>query len=99
MKRWDGMPMAEITSFLNLPVYTQSGTFVGTVRNVVMDVSSRKVHGLHLSRTNPDVVENSLDVTVPYRWVKSADDIVILSYFPKKVKVRGEESEQKKVAA
>lgn len=91
--------MNEITTFLNLPVYTQNGTFVGSVRNVVMDVAERKIHGLVLNKTNPDLVESSLDVTVPYRWVKSADDIVILSYFPNKVKVRGEDSETAEVTA
>lgn len=91
--------MNEITNFLNLPVYTQGGTFVGSVRNVVLDVSKRKVHGLVLNKTNPDLVESSIDVTVPYRWVKSADDIVVLSYFPDKVKVKGEDAETAEVTA
>lgn len=86
--------MEEITSFLNLPVYTQGGTFIGSVRNVVMDVSDKSIHGLTLSKTNPDRVASSLDVTVPYRWVKSADDIVVLSYFPEKVEVDGAGEEE-----
>lgn len=93
------MHVDEITNFLNLPVYTQGGTFVGSVRNVVMDVSKRSLHGLVLSKTNPDLVDESLDVTVPYRWVKSADDIVVLHYFPEKVKVSGEDTETAEVTA
>lgn len=92
--------MEEITNFLNLPVYTQGGTFIGSVRNVIMDVSEKTIHGLTLSKTNPDRVDSSLDVTVPYRWVKSADDIVVLSYFPEKVKSQaGAEEETAEVTA
>lgn len=77
--------MEEITRFVNLPVYTASGTFVGTVKNVILDVGSRKLDSLLVGKTNSKLVEGGVDVAIPYRWVKSFDDILILSHFPTRV--------------
>ncbi len=77
--------MVEITGYLNLPVYTSGGTFVGNVKNMVLDVANRRIHGLLVGKTNPSLVEGGSDVVVPYRWVRSFDDILLLSHFPEGV--------------
>lgn len=77
--------MEEITEYLNLPVYTSGGSFVGNVENLVLDVPNQRVHGLLLGKTNPALVDGGQDVAVPYRWVRSFDDILILSRFPESV--------------
>ncbi|MGQ0535897.1 MAG: PRC-barrel domain-containing protein [Methanobacteriota archaeon] len=82
------MHVQEITSLVNLPVYTKEGKFVGNVKNLILDVKDRKVDALLLGRTNPGIVENGRDVSVPYRWVYSFKDILILSHFPERVDVR-----------
>ena len=79
--------MEEITRFVNLPVYTATGTFVGHVKNVILDVTGRKLDSLLVSKTNPALVEGGVDVAVPYRWVRAFDDILILSYFPQRVEL------------
>lgn len=79
--------MEEITRFVNLPVYTAQGTFVGHVKNVILDVTGRKLDSLLVGKTNPALVEGSVDVAVPYRWVRAFDDILILSYFPTRVEL------------
>jgi len=38
--------------------------------------------------TNPLLVEGSRAVSVPYRWVQSVGDIVVLRYFPKRVSLK-----------
>ncbi len=81
----------EITSFLKLPVYTREGKYVGHVKNVFLDVEEKKVSSLLVTNTNPSLVEGSVDVSVPYRWVNAVSDIVILSNFPGKVSTRKEE--------
>jgi sporulation protein YlmC with PRC-barrel domain len=90
----------EITSFLKLPVYTREGIYVGHVRNVFLDMEEKCVSSLLVTNTNPALVEGTVDVAVPYRWVNSVGDIVILSHFPEKVttkkkeeKTEGEDSE------
>jgi sporulation protein YlmC with PRC-barrel domain len=77
--------MEEITEYLNLPVYTSGGTFVGNVENLVLDVPNQRVHGLLLGQTNPALVDGGQDVAVPYRWVRSFDDVLLLSQFPEQI--------------
>lgn len=78
--------MEEITRLVNMPVYTREGTFVGHVKNVVIDVPTQKLDAIVLGRTNPTLVEHGSDVAVPYRWVNTFDDVLILNFFPRKVK-------------
>ena len=80
----------EVTSFLKLPVYTREGTYVGHVKNVFLDIEEKRVSSLLVTNTNPSLVEGSIDVSVPYRWVNAVGDIVILSNFPEKVTARKE---------
>lgn len=75
----------EVTSFVNLPVYTNGGRYVGVVQNVILDLPNRRVGSLLLTRTSTRFVEGGHDVAVPYRWVASVGDIVLLNHFPDKV--------------
>ncbi len=84
----------EVTSFLKLPVYTRQGRYVGHVRNVFLDMDEKKVSSLLVTNTNPTIVEGTVDVAVPYRWVNSIGDIVILSYFPDKVTTKKKKEEK-----
>ena len=84
----------EVTSFLKLPVYTREGTYVGHVRNVFLDIDEKCVNSLLLTNTNPSLVEGTVDIAVPYRWVNAVGDIVILSHFPERVTTKKEEEEK-----
>jgi sporulation protein YlmC with PRC-barrel domain len=81
----------DVTSFLKLPVYTREGTYVGHVNNVFIDMDEKCVSSLLVTNTNPSLVENTVDVAVPYRWVNAVGDIVILSHFPEKVTTKKKE--------
>ena len=85
----------EVTSFLKLPVYTREGIYVGHVKNVFLDIDEKRVSSLLVTNTNPSLVEGSIDVSVPYRWVNAVGDIVILSNFPDKVVTRKEKESEK----
>ncbi len=85
----------EVTSFLKLPVYTRQGKYVGHVRNIFLDMDEKKVSSLLVTNTNPAIVEGTVDVAVPYRWVNSVGDIIILSYFPDKVTAPKKKKEEK----
>lgn len=80
--------MRKISEFIGLPVYTPTGMLLGTVTNLVLDVERGRVDGLFLGETNPALVEGGKAVSVPYRWVQSTGDIVLLRHFPKKVRFR-----------
>lgn len=75
----------EVTSFVNLPVYTAAGQYVGVVQNVMLNLPERRVGSLLLTRTSTKFVKGGHNVAVPYRWVSAVSDIVILSTFPDKV--------------
>ena len=81
----------EVTSFLKLPVYTRGGIYVGHVKNVFFDMDEKRVSSLLVTNTNPSIVEGTVDVAIPYRWVNAVGDIVILSHFPER-----EETKKKK---
>jgi sporulation protein YlmC with PRC-barrel domain len=85
----------EVTSFLKLPVYTRQGKYVGHIRNIFLDMDEKRVSSLLVTNTNPAIVEGTVDVAVPYRWVNSVGDIVILSYFPDKVATTKKKKDEK----
>jgi len=85
----------EVTSFLKLPVYTREGTYVGHVRNIFLDMDEKRVSSLLVTNTNPSLVEGTVDVAIPYRWVNAVGDIVILSHFPEKVTATKKKKEEK----
>lgn len=80
--------LEEISEIIGLQVYTNNGVFLGNVNNLVVDVDNGKVDGIFVGETNPLLVEGSRAVSVPFRWVQSVGDIVILRYFPKRVTLR-----------
>jgi len=55
---------------------------------LVVDVENGQVDGVFVGETNPLLVEGSKAVSVPFRWVQSVGDIVILKYFPKRVSLK-----------
>ena len=86
----------EVTCYLKLPVYTREGIYIGHVRNVILDMEEKKVSSLLVTNTNPVLVEGTVDVAVPYRWVNAIGDIIILSHFPQKVTTPKKKKETKK---
>ena len=76
---------AEITSLFGLNVYTDVGTYIGKVSDLVLDATDRKINGLAVSDINREVFEVSTKgVIIPYRWVVTTGDIVIIRDVVKK---------------
>jgi sporulation protein YlmC with PRC-barrel domain len=95
MMQKDAWKPEEVTSFLKLPVYTREGIYVGHVKNVFLEIEEKRVGSLLVTNTNPTLVEGSVDVAVPYRWVSAVGDIIILSNFPGKVATKKEKNPEK----
>ena len=83
--------LEEITQMYNLQVYTDNGAFLGVVDNIELDLGNHEVSGLYIETPNPNLVEGSRPVLVPYRWVQSVGDIVILKHFPGRIELSQEE--------
>ncbi|AGN27041.1 PRC-barrel domain-containing protein [Candidatus Methanomassiliicoccus intestinalis] len=77
--------LEEASELMGLQVYTSAGIYLGNVTNLVIDIDKKKVEGLFINETNPLLVEESKAVSVPFRWIQSIGDIIILRYFPKRV--------------
>lgn len=90
---------AEVTSFINLPVYTNQGQFVGVVSNVLLDLPKRRIGSLLLTRVSKKLVENGMDVAIPYRWVAARGDILLLSHFPEQVVAAEDRDEEMTITA
>ena len=82
--------LEEISELIGLQVYTSKGIYLGNVNNLIIDVNDSKVEGLFIGDTNPLLVEDSKNVSVPFRWIQSIGDIVILRYFPGRVAIKTE---------
>ncbi|MDD3042600.1 MAG: PRC-barrel domain-containing protein [Methanosarcinaceae archaeon] len=69
----------ELTSLFGLNIYTSSGVYVGKLQDMVIDVEDQKISGLAVSDINRELFDlNSKGVIIPYRWVITAADIIII---------------------
>jgi len=93
------MMLEEASEMIGLQVYTNQAIYLGSVSNLVVEVDENKVQGLFISNTNPMLVENSKAVNVPYRWIGSIGDVVILKYIPKRVALKRGKPKKAKNAA
>lgn len=80
--------LVEMTELLGRQIYTPEGRLVGEVDNVVVDVEGAKAEGLYVAEASPMLVDDSRPVNVPYRWVSSVNDVVLLKYFPQRVSLK-----------
>lgn len=87
----------EITSLVGREVYTNTGVFLGEVEDLQLDLDSQEVTGLALYELNRELFADELatarGVIVPYRWVQSVGDIVVVSDIVKRIQDKEEENE------
>lgn len=87
----------EITSLVGREVYSNNGVFVGEVEDLRLNLDTEVVNGLALSALNPDLFASqetgSKGVIVPYRWVRSVGDVVLVSDVVERLKEEDEEED------
>ena len=86
--------LEEAGNLIGLEVYTPDGIFVGIVNNLVIDLAGNKVDGIFLEETNPARVDHGISVNIPFRWVQSVGDVIILRVFPDRVSFDPKEAER-----
>jgi sporulation protein YlmC with PRC-barrel domain len=73
----------EITTLVGREVYTKNGVFVGEVEDLRLDLDRQSVTGLALHQLNHELfskeAKSARGVIVPYRWVQSVGDVVIVN--------------------
>jgi sporulation protein YlmC with PRC-barrel domain len=90
----DGEP-AEITSLVGRDVYSNNGVYVGEVEDVQLDLDKEAVTALAVTNVNRELFGNSADgsrgVLVPYRWVRSVGDIVLVNEVVERIEDENDE--------
>ncbi len=71
-----------LSQLSGLQVYLPSGRLLGVVHDAVVEHASLSCTHLFVKDTPDDLVEGSIHVAVPWRWVRSIGDVVILRWFP-----------------
>lgn len=79
--------LTEVTELFGMPVYTDKGVLLGQVKDVIFDMEQQDLYGIYIEAPNPQVVEFGSAISVPYRWIKSIGEIILLRKFPPFLKV------------
>ena len=73
----------EITTLVGREVYSNNGVYVGEVEDLRLDLDSQAITGLALAAVNADlfsgIVGQRQGVLIPYRWVRSVGDVVLIT--------------------
>lgn len=73
----------ELTSLIGREVYSNNGVYVGTVEDLRLNLEAEAVTGIALNDVNEEIFDGVIGrgqgVLVPYRWVRSVGDIVIIT--------------------
>ncbi|HDD59789.1 MAG: PRC-barrel domain-containing protein [Thermoplasmata archaeon] len=78
--------LTEITNLYGLEVITNKGVLLGYVDRVIIDVEKGEIYEVVITNTNPELVEGGLDVGIPFRWIQSISRVILLRYFPGRIR-------------
>ncbi len=75
--------LTEISDLIGMEIYTDKAIALGNVDDLIIETASQKIEGIFVNNPNPLLVEHSRSVSIPYRWISSVGDVIVLKYFPK----------------
>lgn len=92
----------EVTSLVGREVYSNNGVFVGEVEDLKLNIGEQTIEGLALGSLNAELFREEADagkgVIVPYRWVRSVGDVVLINDVVERVRDPDEEESDEIVA-
>lgn len=71
-----------LSGLSGLHVYLPDGRRLGMVHDAVVEHANLSCTHLFVTETSEELVEGSIHVAVPWRWIRSIGDVVILRWFP-----------------
>ncbi len=93
----DSVPQ-EITTLVGREVYTNNGVFLGEIEDLRLDLDAQQVTGLALHELNRELfaeeAASARGVIVPYRWVQSVGDVVIVNDLAERVQQAKNDGEE-----
>lgn len=73
----------EITTLVGREVYSNNGVFVGEVEDVQLNLDDETVTALAVAELNPELFADhagsARGVLIPYRWVRSVGDVILIN--------------------
>jgi sporulation protein YlmC with PRC-barrel domain len=97
----DAQPQ-EITTLVGREVYTKTGVFLGEIEDLRLDLESEELTGLALHELNRELfaeeASTARGVIVPYRWVQSVGDVVIVNDIAERIQ-RSKEADDEEAPA
>ena len=93
----------EITTLVGREMYSNNGVFVGEVEDVRLNLDQEVVTGLAVGEINRELFSTQVDpgkgVLVPYRWVRSVGDVVLVNDVVERMKTDDDSPEDEEVVA
>jgi sporulation protein YlmC with PRC-barrel domain len=93
----------EITTLVGREVYTNNGVFLGEVEDLRLNLDGENVTGLALHQLNRELFDEEAaaarGVIVPYRWVQSVGDVVIVNDIVERLQDTEDTGDESEVAA
>jgi len=80
--------LENINNIKGLEIYTPQGIFVGVADEVIMNIPEMSVTGIFVADANPVLVDENVSINIPFRWIQSIGDVIILNRFPNERIVR-----------
>lgn len=83
----------QMTSEIGKQVFTTNGVYVGTVRDITLDVEGDKATKLAVNEVNPELFDSlprNRGLLVPYRWVRATEDVVLVADIVERIELPDE---------
>ena len=80
-----------LTNLVGRQVYSDKGVYVGVISNVILDLNSKTAEGIFLTETNPNIVDEGVEISIPFRWIQAINDIILLKHFPERINLSEKE--------
>ena len=71
-----------MSTWVGLDVYLPSGRKLGVVHDAVVDANGLQCTHLFVRDPDEALVEGSVHIAIPWRWIRAVDQIVLLRWFP-----------------
>jgi len=76
------MADCQVSDIRGLPVILPDGRLLGTVHDTVIETEGWHCTHVFVSDPPADLVEGRIHVAIPWNWIRSIGDVMILRWFP-----------------
>ncbi len=71
-----------LSNIKGLEIYSPNGTFIGIVDELIIDIPNMRIDGIFVNDVNPALADENVSISIPFRWIKSIGDVILLNAFP-----------------